>query len=137
MKKKLFKCMQYLSHFIFRSHKFKSPRLHFSSIWAYVNQFLVKRPYIFVLSRCVFHWYMKKSNLNVRFSHFVSRSQKFKLPCLHLSPMWAYTDHFILFECPFPFFAFNRINKKFYFECVFFIFNHIHTFWYEWKTRQF
>ena len=60
-----------------------------------------------------FYLYMKKSflkNLNVLLSHFVSRSQKFKLPCLQLSPMYAYADSF--YFCSnvlFCFFALTRI----------------------------
>ena len=49
-------------------------------------------------------------NLNVLLSHFVSRSQKFKLPCLQLSPMYAYADSF--YFCSnvlFCFFALTRI----------------------------
>ena len=85
----------YFSDSIFISHKFKLPHLHFSSMWAYANQFLVKRPCILFCLFCRFLSFTEtwKSLIcmyvmhNVHLSHFISISQKFKLPCLQLSWM--------------------------------------------------
>ena len=59
---------------------------------------------------------------DIPFKSFQLRSQKFKLPRLQLSPMYAYADYFTLFRCPFLFFSINpNLTRIFSFKIVSFL----------------